>query len=989
MGWDLGIGFGDDEFGVLGPLLVRRGGVAVAVTAPKQRIVLASLVMGANRAVSSAELVRAVWGERAPARAAHTLAVYVMRLRRALGEPQLIHTTPSGYLIDLPHGSVDLHRFADHAAHGALAASAKDFGSAVEHYQRALDCWRGPALADVPSEALHADEAPALVEEQLRVTAELVDARLRLGHGAELVPDLRRLTARHPLRERFWSQLMVALHRADRQADALDAYRQASTALARELGVDPGESLRAVHHSVLTGDPALRGPLPSGWSPVSQLPAPVGNFVGRADELDLVTSLLGEPTAVVAVCGPPGVGKTAFAVTVGHAVRERYHHGQLYADLRGHSTLPPLGTATVLARFLRALGARPDSIPVDEAGLVRAYRERLRGRRVLITLDNAASAAQVLPLLPDVPECSVVITSRNELGGDVGAAVVRLDVLRHDEAWTLLTRSLAPEAADEQGDALRELARLCGYLPLALRIALGNLVGAHTTDIRSYVDDLRGGDRLSALAVPDDDSAAVRRAFDLSHAALRPDAAKLFRLTGSLPGPDFSAFGAAALLGADEATARALTEELAAANLLQRVGDERFAVHDLLHEYAAERAHAAGDDLEAARGRLFDWYLSTASAVGDVLFPEVRPARANQVLPDAAAARAWLAAERPSLLAATEQCARRGPLPMAWSLVEAVGGFLGSHGHHGEFLNAVRAAGDAARAADDAEAEGVVLAHVVAAHRNLGDLGAARSAARGGNPVGRAVWLLAGAAGVVALDVGELAEAEARFREVVGVSGELTHARCAGVIGLGAVRLARGELDAAEELLREGHGLALRVGAVNLAASGADLRGRCRGARGDHPGAVRWLREARDGWARTGARPPHAETTAHLAAALCLAGEHGEALRTAQRALALVQGLGGSPRIEADVHNALGLVQRHLANPEAAVAAHLRALELSGGIGYRHGVVQAHVLLAPALLAAGRRADAVRHARIGLGLAEETGYGGLRQAAESLLAALG
>ncbi|MFD7657380.1 BTAD domain-containing putative transcriptional regulator, partial [Actinosynnema sp. NPDC059797] len=494
-----------DEFGVLGPLVVRRDGRAVQVTAAKHRIVLATLLLGANRSVPSAELIRRVWGEAPPDRAAQTLPVYVMRLRRALGEPQLIRTTSTGYRIDLPPGALDLHRFEALAGRGAELVRAGRAVAAVEEYERALACWRGVPLADVPSESLHEVEAANLVERRLLVTSELVDAKLGLGRCEEVIADLRRLTARHPLRERFWSQLMVALHRADRQADALDAYRQAATVLARELGVDPGDSLRAVHRAILTGDPAPPRVVEPAWEPAAQLPAPVGNFVGRTAELTRVSGLLSRSGATVVVCGPPGVGKTAFAVAAGHAARERYPDGQLYVDLRGHSPSPPLSTSAVLARFLRALGVRSDHIPVGEDELVRGYRARLRGRRVLITLDNAASAEQVLPLLPKEPGhgdpgCSVVVTSRNELRPP-RATTVRLDVLRGDEAWKLLARSLGPEAAAAQFDALAELARLCGYLPLALRIALGNLVGSPHADIASYVAELRGGDRLAALAV--------------------------------------------------------------------------------------------------------------------------------------------------------------------------------------------------------------------------------------------------------------------------------------------------------------------------------------------------------------------------------------------------------------------------------------------------------------------------------------------------------
>jgi hypothetical protein len=576
-----------DEFCVLGPLVVHRNGVDVTPGSARQRVVLAALLL--HGSLSTAELVRCVWGDSPPARAARTLPVYVMRLRRALGEPRLVETTPTGYRIDVPAGTLDLHRFRALVADG-------------EH-ERALACWRGAALADVDTTWLPVD---GLEEERRR---------------------------------------------------AVEASR--------------------------------------GWTPVSQLPAPVGHFVGRTAELARVSALLGgsgggTASPAVAVDGPPGVGKTAFAISVGHALRGRFPDGQLHVDLRGHSPSPALSTTAVLARFLRALGVRVNDIPLDEAGLVAAYRRLLRGRRVLVILDNAASADQVLPLLPVEPGCSVLITSRSELRVE-GAAVARLAVLAEQDARELLASALRAPVDDA---VVAELARLCGCLPLALRIALGNLVG--TGDVAGYVAELREGDRLSALAVDNDDSAAVRQAFDLSYATLSPEAAELFRLLGLVPGPDVSALGAAALLGAD---ADALVEELATANLVQRLDGGRFAMHDLLRDYAAERARATDPDAgEAAVRRLLDWYLRTANEVVFLLYPEFGLPRppVPHLLADGAAALAWLDAERSNLFAATERCARVGPRSLAWQLVNGMGGYLGTHGHHVEFLGAIGAALDAA-----------------------------------------------------------------------------------------------------------------------------------------------------------------------------------------------------------------------------------------------------------------------------------------------------
>ncbi|MEO6088046.1 MAG: tetratricopeptide repeat protein [Umezawaea sp.] len=889
-----------DQFGVLGPLVVHRDGVEVVVTAAKQRVVLAALLL--HGSLATADLIRCVWGPEPPARAARTLPVYVMRLRRALGEPRLVETTPTGYRLAVPDGSLDLHRFRALVAEGAAFAAAGREAAAREAYERALGCWRGAVLADVDTRWL---PVGALEEER-------------------------------------------------RQAESA-ARRPAST-----------------------------------WTPVSQLPAPVGHFVGRTAELARVADLLTRDQAsvnAVVVSGPPGVGKTAFAISTGHALRGRFPDGRLYVNLRGYSPMPALATTAVLARFLRALGVRVDHIPLDEAELVDAYRTLLRGRRVLVILDNAASADQVLPLLlPDEPGCSVLITSRGELRV-AGAAVARLSVLDERDARELLARTLRTGADDA---AVAELARLCGYLPLALRIAVGNLVGVG--DVAGYVAELREGDRLSALAVDNDDSAAVRRAFDLSYATLRPAAAELFRLLGLVPGPDVSAHGAAALLGAG---AEALLDELTTANLVQRLDGDRFAMHDLLRDYAAEQARgtdpAACDD---ALRRLFDWYLRTANEVAHLLYPELgvpRPS-APHLLGDEGAALAWLDAERPSLFAATEHCARVGPRPMAWQLVNGMGGYLGTHGHHVEFLGALGAALAAARADGDRVAEAQMLVWLACEHRNMGDPRAAlEHLDLVGEDTGSAAWLMAGLRGILGMELSEFPPAVAAFEQLLAM-GEapeaLPHMRISALTGLGAIELMKGEVDRAFDYLTEGVELARSAVGINIEATGTCLLGRCHLARGDHATAIALLRRAVGQWDRTGSRHHLTEGLAHLATALTQSGDHEGATAAVERAMAMVRELGSTSRIEAEVHCAWGLVLRHSGDHAQAIAVYRRAVELATASEHSYGVVRAHLGSAEALACAHEYAQALDHSRMALDMAVRAGFGLFEVRAREMVAGL-
>ncbi|MET1072999.1 MAG: winged helix-turn-helix domain-containing protein [Umezawaea sp.] len=901
------MGQSHDRFGVLGPLVVHRGGTGIPITAARQRVVLAALLLNAGRSVSTAELIRCVWGDDPPARAAQTLPVYVMRLRRVLGEPRLIETTPTGYRITVEDGALDLQRFRSLAAEGAaLAASGRQDEARAVH-ERALACWRGPVLADV--------DATWLPTEGLFEERRLVDQ-----------------AARRPAVE---------------------------------------------------------------WSPVSQLPAPVGNFVGRGEELARVAALLpdsGRTTSpTVVVSGPPGVGKTAVAISVGHAVRARFPDGQLHVDLRGHSSTPTLSTTVVLARFLRATGMRSDRIPLDEASLATAYQAQLRGRRVLVILDNAMSAEQVLPLLPGDPACSVLITSRSELDLP-GSTAVRLDVLPPEDARELLRRGLSADARD---GVVAELARLCGYLPLALRISLGNLVGAPRGDVERYVGELREGDRLTALAVENDDTAAVRRAFDLSYTTLRPATAELFRLLGLVPGPDVSAHGAAALLGTDPATAEALLGELVTANLAQRLDGGRFGLPDLLREYAAERARLhERDGGTAAVRRLLDWYLRTSHEVAHLLFPELDvPLPAPpRLLADEVAATAWLDTERSSLFAAAEQCALSGPRTMAWQLVNGMGGYLGTHGHHVEFLRVIDAALAAARAEGDRAAETRILVWLAAEHRNLGNQRLAlRHIDSAGEPPGSEVWLLVAWRGILAMDLNDLALATASFERLLALSGEdwaVPHIRVSALTGLGAVDLMKGEVHLAVDRLSEGVELARSTTGINIKASCVSVLARCHLALGNHAKAVELLRLTSAQWDLTGSRHLQTETRAYLAMALSRSGDHEEAGEVVGRALAVVRDEGSTNRIECEVWNASGLVLCGAGDYTRSVREYRRALESATAGEYPYGAVRALLGTAEAHLCANEYAQALDHSRMALAMAVQSGFGLFEVQAREMVAGL-
>ncbi|WP_159048490.1 ATP-binding protein, partial [Streptomyces sp. NRRL F-6492] len=473
-------------------------------------------------------------------------------------------------------------------------------------------------------------------------------------------------------------------------------------------------------------------PAPAGPRP-AQLPATAGPYVGRRRQMRELDALVSPDPAdrahVVAVVGAPGVGKTALAKHWAHARREHFADGQLFVDLRGHSPLPTLRPADVLAQFLRALGAPPGRLPADEDEAAALYRTLLADRRTLIVLDNARDAEQVRPLIPGARGCAVVITSRSRLAGLVasdGARQLVLDVLDPDEGRRLLAATIGESRVAAEEEAARRLVRVCGGLPLAIRIAGANLL-ARDTRIADHCDALPGDDVLSRLRVEGDRRSTVRAAFDLSYRALPAAGRRMFRLLGLMPGPDLTVPGAAALADATPAESAGLLAALTDAHLVRERAPGRFGLHDLLRSYARELA--GRDEAHAARRRLFDWYLHRADAAARLLHPEqVLPAPAagaplpvTPVFPDHAGAAEWLDGERENLAAAVLQASGSGFTSVAWRLAESLHPYLATGMYTGDCLKVATASLFAAVADGELRAQAAAQLRRAECHRALGN----------------------------------------------------------------------------------------------------------------------------------------------------------------------------------------------------------------------------------------------------------------------------
>ncbi len=943
------------EFNILGPPELLVAGRQEMI-ASQLWCVLVSLLLTPNVPVPAEALIDRLWGIDPPAKARTTIRTYIWRIEQTLSRAPdgVVHVgrQAHGYVLVIDPHCIDLHRFRSLRRQSDALAESGEVWHAAARLDEAEALWRGPALAGLPGDWI-GRMRDSLDEERRAAAARRIELELTLGRHAELLAELAELTERHPLDEALAGHRMIALFRSGRQADALRAYREIAAKLVED-GVHPGPELAGLHQRILRHDPELAiTPAHRRTGREAQpntLPPDIGDFVGRAEELLLLTEdiKVRDRPALRIIEGIGGVGKTALAVHAAHRMTHRYPDAQLYLNFRGHNGLrDPLDPSDALRDLLMMLDTPAARIPRALDERAELWRAELSSRRALIIIDDVIGQEQVSPLLPDAGDCLVMVTSRRRLRGLGQARKLTLQNLAEDDAVALF-RQLAGRPADREPDHVAKASQLCGCLPLAIRLAASRLrSGAVATmvDLLDELDDPAGGQGQASEV-----SHRIQAAFELSYRWLAPSEQRFFRYLGISPCLDFTAHSGAVLTGATLTGSQAALTALSDHCLLEETSPGRYVFHDLIRAFAAARF--AAEDPEAVIrhnvGQLADYYTHTVARASEVHHALQRGGQAEGTgerwpvpfIETPEAAGAWLESEWRNALRVAEHCARREWKRRCAELVHALGEFLETSGHWDDALSAHLMALQASRDLDDLR--GIARSSFDLSLMSM-RTGHSEAALQHAHEAADAFGALGDKRGeAAALDrIGIVHRNAARFREALAYHQE-------------ALDIYRdvNEMDGLAKALRH---------------AGAAL-----GSLGRYSEEMSYFRQALDIHRQTGDLRSQAITLNNIGTIQYEQGRHRDAMHSFHASLDIFRRIGGKQNL-ALLNHSMGRLQQYKGNLRAAIAVYHEVLATYRAIGDLQHQAYALVDIGSVYKATDRFDEALAHYENAASVAEKAG----------------